>query len=69
MKDLYSDDGAYSYRSGFNSAALIALAAGVLAALTGKLHPSLSFLFDGAWFSATGVSFLVYWLLMRQHRQ
>jgi cytosine/uracil/thiamine/allantoin permease len=42
-----------------------ALVAGVLVALGGLLSPSLKFLFDGAWFSATLVSFAVYSALMR----
>ena len=61
---LYDEDGEYSYRSGFNYCALIALAAGILTALAGKLHPDLAFLFNGAWFSAGFVAFVVYWILM-----
>ncbi|MEE8584349.1 MAG: cytosine permease, partial [Acidobacteriota bacterium] len=66
LDDLYRAKGAYTYRNGFNPAALIALAAGVAAALAGKLGGGLEFLFDGAWFSATGVSFAVYLGLMRR---
>lgn len=62
---LYQPHGAYWYRDGINWAAMLALADGVVTALIGKLHPSLAFLFDGAWFFATGVSFLTYWVLMR----
>ena len=65
LDDLYREKGAYTYRNGFNPAALIALFAGVAAALAGKLGGGLEFLFDGAWFSATGVSFAVYLGLMR----
>lgn len=63
---LYTADGSYWYQRGVNREALIALIAGVLCALLGKLHPSLSFLFNGAWFSATIVSFAVYYMLMRR---
>ncbi len=62
---LYDPDGAYRYRKGTNPCAMIALAAGVSVALLGKLVPPLDFLFNGAWFSATLVSFAVYYALMR----
>jgi len=41
------------------------MGAGVATALAGLLHPSVRFLFDGAWFSATAVAFVLYALLMR----
>ncbi len=66
LDDLYKMDGVYSYQSGVNPKALVALAAGILLALSGKALSGLEFLFDGAWFFATGASFGVYWLLMRR---
>ncbi|MFQ5889981.1 MAG: NCS1 family nucleobase:cation symporter-1 [Gemmatimonadota bacterium] len=65
LRGLYTEDGPYAYRAGFNRRALVALGAGIAIALAGKLHPSLEFLFSGAWFSAAIVSFVLYWLLMR----
>ena len=65
VPDLYDEQGQYRYQSGFNQRALIALAAGVLVALAGKLDSRLNFLFSGAWFSATLVSFVAYVALMR----
>jgi NCS1 family nucleobase:cation symporter-1 len=65
LADLYREDGAYAYDGGVNRAAVVALAAGVLVALAGKLDPRVGFLFDGAWFSAAIVAFLVYAVLMR----
>ena len=65
LRDLYVADGAYAYVRGVNRRAVAALAAGILVALAGTLHQRLGFLFDGAWFSATIVSFGVYWMLMR----
>jgi nucleobase:cation symporter-1, NCS1 family len=62
---LYREDGEYAYQGGVNSRAVVALVAGIGAALLGRIVPGLSFLFSGAWFSATLVSFFVYWLLMR----
>ncbi len=67
LADLYREGGAYWYRDGVNPSAVIALGAGIFAALAGLLHPSLRFLFSGAWFSAAIVSSLAYWALMRRY--
>jgi cytosine/uracil/thiamine/allantoin permease len=45
---------------------IVATLAGIAAALGGKIHPNLQFLFDGAWFSASFVSFGLYYFLMRK---
>jgi NCS1 family nucleobase:cation symporter-1 len=66
VADLYDEQGQYRYGNGFNERALVALAAGILVALLGKLSPRLGFLFSGAWFSATLVAFVAYYLLMRR---
>jgi NCS1 family nucleobase:cation symporter-1 len=42
---------------------LLALAAGIVVALAGKLHPGLAFLFNGSWFSAAVVAFVSYYIL------
>src|SRR5881409_1385411 len=68
LRDLYTANGAYAYTGGVNRRAVAALGAGVLVALAGLLHPGLRFLFDGAWFSAAGVAFGLYWLMMRAER-
>ncbi len=68
LKDLYLETGEYTYSKGFNCAAVAALLAGVAVALLGKAHPALAFLFNGAWFSAAAVAFVVYLLLMRRRR-
>lgn len=65
VEALYREGGEYSYAAGVNPRAVAALAAGVAVALVGLLHPPLRFLFDGAWFSATLVSFVTYYALMR----
>ncbi len=65
LRDLYLEDGAYTYVGGVNRRAVVALVAGILTALAGTLHPALRFLFDGAWFSAAIVSFVLYYWLMR----
>ncbi len=69
LADLYSESGDYRYGNGVNAAAIIATIAGIVVALLGKAHPSLTFLFNGAWFSASIVSFIVYALLMRDKRR
>jgi len=53
---------------GFNPPAMAALAARILVALAGKLHPALAFLFNGAWFSATVVSLCVYLIMMEKQK-
>ncbi len=68
LADLYREHGRYWYRGGVNSAAVIATTAGVAVALAGLLHPSLAFLFQGAWFSAALVAFVVHIALMRPAR-
>ncbi len=69
LPDLYAEHGAYGYSGGVNYKAVAALGAGILVALAGLLSPRVRFLFDGAWFSATIVSFSMYWLLMRGSRE
>jgi nucleobase:cation symporter-1, NCS1 family len=64
VADLYDENGQYRYGNGFNERALVALAAGVAVALLGRVDARLGFLFSGAWFSATAVSFVVYYALM-----
>ena len=66
LPGLYSETGPYTYDNGVNRSAIVALVAGILAALAGKLHPALAFLFNGAWFSATLVSFAVYYVFMEK---
>ena len=68
LPDLYDAGGAYRYSSGVNRRALVAVAAGILAPLAGLADTRLGFLFSGAWFSATLVSGLVYYVLMRPAR-
>jgi NCS1 family nucleobase:cation symporter-1 len=66
LADLYRPDGIYSYTGGINRHAIVATVAGILAALSGLVVPGLGFLFSGAWFSATGVSFGLYYVLMKR---
>jgi NCS1 family nucleobase:cation symporter-1 len=69
LADLYRPDGVYAYDGGVNWRAIAATAGGILVALLGVLVPGLGFLFSGAWFSATFISFAVYYVLMRGTQQ
>ncbi len=65
--DLYRRNGEYEYTKGFNLKAIYALAAGVFVALIGLLIPEVSFLYDYAWFVGFGISFFVYFLIMKRN--
>ena len=60
--DLYMADGLYGR---WNPTALVALAAGVAAALIGLAVPALRILYDYAWFVGAGVAALVYLVGMK----
>ena len=62
LADLYAADGRYGR---WNPKALVALAAGIVAALVGLAVPSLRVLYDYAWFVGFAVAFVLYALLMR----
>jgi len=68
LAGLYREGGRYTYRGGFNPAALVAMGAGIAVALAGLVVPALRFLFDGAWFSAAVVSGVLYCVLMNSDR-
>lgn len=66
LKALFSEQGEYSYSSGYNPASLIALSLGVLTALIGYWIKELEFLYTLSWFSGFTVSFFGYYFLMRK---
>jgi NCS1 family nucleobase:cation symporter-1 len=79
VTDLYSINGRYTYRNGFNTYAIVALLAGILPNVPGFLTtinavgknafwPWVSQLYHYAWFVGFFVSGLVYLVLMRQLR-
>jgi len=63
--DLYMHDGDYTYDNGINFKAIIALVSGIIVAMVGLLVPPVKFLYDYAWFVGFGVSFVVYYLIMK----
>ena len=62
LADLYTTDGIYR---GWNGKALVALVAGIGAALVGLVVPGLRGLYDYAWFVGFTVAFVSYLALMR----
>ena len=64
LADLYKRNGAFTYNSGFNMAAMIALGLGVFVAIIGYFVPALDALYKLSWFTGFLVSFVVYKLLM-----
>src|SRR6202163_1765045 len=65
VEDLYQRRGFYEFSCGINWRAMAALAAGAGLAFIGLVVPSLRVLYDYAWFVGFGMSFAVYWVLMR----
>jgi nucleobase:cation symporter-1, NCS1 family len=76
VDQLYRADGAYSYSGGWNGAALVAFAAGVLPNIPGFLNAafpqsfggvadSLKTIYTYAWFVGIAISALVYGLMMK----
>jgi nucleobase:cation symporter-1, NCS1 family len=79
VDDLFRMNGRYSYRGGVNPRAVVALVLAVLPVVPGFVraavtpggrvaHPDFfDQLYSYAWFVTFGLSFLIYWLLMRNH--
>ncbi len=79
LNELYSHQGQYGFRNGFNSAAIVALLAGVLPNIPGfllqiKLISATAFpvwvsnLYHYAWFVGFFLSGIIYMLLMRNYK-
>ncbi|HMZ99681.1 MAG TPA: NCS1 family nucleobase:cation symporter-1, partial [Ferruginibacter sp.] len=79
LNELYSHQGQYGFRNGFNSAAIVALLAGVLPNIPGfllqiKLISATAFpvwvsnLYNYAWFVGFFISGIIYMLLMRNYK-
>jgi nucleobase:cation symporter-1, NCS1 family len=66
VEDLYLRQGFYEFSGGVNWRAMAALAAGAALAFVGLVAPSLRVLYDYAWFVGFGMSFVVYWAVMRR---
>ncbi len=75
---LFTHNGAYAYRNGWNPAAIIALVLGVLPNLPGFLQaagfvasvpPIFATIYTYAWFVGLGVAGVVYFVLMKLRRE
>jgi NCS1 family nucleobase:cation symporter-1 len=67
VKELYLEEGEYTYTKGFNVKAIIALIDGVAIALVGLFVDELRILYDYAWFIGFAVAFITYSVLMKTH--
>jgi len=66
IAELYKENGIYSFGgSGFNKAAIISLIIGAFIAIGGKWIPAMSSLYAISWFSGFILSFVLYYLLMK----
>ncbi|MCC6600007.1 MAG: NCS1 family nucleobase:cation symporter-1 [Crocinitomicaceae bacterium] len=70
LDELYEEKGIFSYGgSGFNKSAIIAFVSGVVVALIGFWVPQLSFLYTTSWFSGFLISFVIYYVLMKNNKE
>ncbi len=68
VEALYRRGGIYEFRNGFNGVAIVALAAGIVAALIGRFIPVLEPLFTMAWFVGFFLSGGIYYFMMSGRR-
>lgn len=64
LPDLYLPEGEYTFKSGWNMAAVVATILGCIGAWIGLIVPALRPLYDYAWFVGLAVSGLTYYLMM-----
>jgi len=65
LADLYREDGAYTYKAGWNWRAVVATLAGCFFAWIGLIVPPLRGLYDYAWFVGFGLALALYYALMK----
>jgi NCS1 family nucleobase:cation symporter-1 len=65
LRSLYTHDGAYRYKNGWNPAAIIATVAGTGVALAGAFWEPMKPIYDWSWFIGFGLSGGLYLLLMK----
>lgn len=67
LAELFKENGIYAYSSGFNSAAILSLIAGIAVALIGFWIKELEFLYSLSWFTGFTISFFLYYFLMKRN--
>jgi NCS1 family nucleobase:cation symporter-1 len=65
LKSLYVRDGAYHYKNGWNTAAVVATLAGTGVALAGAFWEPMRPIYDFSWFIGFGLSGGLYYFMMR----
>ena len=60
LSDLYTTEGAYKYKNGWNYQAVAATLLGCLCAWIGAFLPALKCLYDYGWFVGFGVALVTY---------
>ena len=65
--ELYKPNGIYSYKSGYNSHAIWAMAIGIAIPFLCRYFPGLSFVWDNAWTIGLLISLFLYTWFMRSH--
>jgi len=65
LADLYREQGAYTYKAGWNWRAVVATLAGCFFAWIGLVVPAMKGLYDYAWFVGFGVAFALHYALMK----
>lgn len=67
LVELYKTNGMYSYKSGFNSRAIWAMAIGIAIPFLCKYVPALSFIWDNAWTIGLLISLVIYTWIMKSN--
>ncbi len=65
LRALYVREGAYSYKNGWNVAAVVATLVGTVVALGGAFWEPMNFLYDWSWFIGFGLSGGIYYVMMQ----
>lgn len=68
LRDLYLENGEYTFHAGWNWAAVIATLVGCALSWIGLFVDQLKPLYDYSWFVGLGSSAVIYWLLMRNYK-
>jgi nucleobase:cation symporter-1, NCS1 family len=65
LRSLYTTDGRYRYRNGWNMPAVIATVVGSGIALAGAFWEPMHVIYDFSWFAGFGIAGSIYYVMMR----